>query len=352
MIAKPVGSVVMNGGQGDVVMAACGLHAMLLLAPEVFASGLTCYTRSYIAPVIATLLPECRVVEIENVREAQHPRYYTSANTSGSTLLRNVFGSDYYINFSAGRRRASFGAEPQGTFERMGQFLTDLAMFRSTSWRRHTPAYYGLRMWAPLAERAGKTEIDLLRSLHRSFPVLKERLVRGAQAARAQVGERAKLAIFPVGKSFQTIPAEFLVKLVAKAGVEDYRCYFPAGNPRQADYEGMGLRCGIANSTEELLGNMAAADVVIACDSLPSHLAQLVARRHLALMSHDLPQHTLHPAADSLTTFVPMPCVPCRYVNIGYQTECVAKLPHCGVFDDERYLADAARKLDFLFGDA
>lgn len=348
MINKPIRSVIMNGGQGDVVMAACGLHAMLLLAPDAFAPDLTVYARTYISPVIAALLPECRVVSIETVKEAQHPRYYTSANTSGSTLWRNAFGSDYYVNFSAGRRRASFGAEPQSAFERLIQALSDRVMYRSTSWRRHTPAYYGLRMWAPLAERVGKCEIDLLRTLYQSFPLLQARLAEVAQALPQGGQGSVGLAIFPVGRSFQNIPAAFLQQLVEATGFADHCCYFPANNPRQAEYEAAGLHCAVANSPDDMMGAMAAAQIVAACDSLPSHLAQLVARRHLALMSHDLPQHTVHPAAKSLAAFVAMPCVPCRYVNIGPGELCMAKRIHCGVFDDAGYLADAVGKLNQL----
>ncbi len=342
MIRQPIRSVVMNGGQGDVVMAAAGLHAMLLLAPTAFASDLTCYVRSYIAPVIAALLPECKVLSIEQVGAAQRPRYYTAAHTSGSTLWRNAFGADYYINYAATRERISFGAQPLGQAQRTLHFLTDLVVEKRFSWRRSAAQYYGMKKWSPLAERAGFAEIDLLRALHQSFAVLRQRL---SALPVPPPGQPAPVAIFPVGRSFQTFPPEFVQRLLAGFAEHSATCYFAADEARRSAYEAAGLDCAVANEPEAMLAVMQQARVVITCDSLPSHLAQLVARHHLALMSHDLPQHTLHPAAASVTVFRPMPCAPCTYLSSLTNRQCMAGRPACGVFELDDYLAAARRGL-------
>lgn len=343
---RAVESVIMNGGQGDVVMAACGLHAMLQLVPEAFAGDLCCYTRSFIVPVIAAMLPECRVVSMDAAKKAGHPRYYTSANTSGSTVLRNLFSSDWYINFAAGRRRASFGNDSLSGGSRMLQWIDNLAVGKSLSWQRTSPLYYGLQMWAPLAAKFGKTEIDLLRSLHLSYAQLRLRLLDYVGNLPPLDGYQARVAIYPVGRSFQTIPAEFLQRLFAGRKDADACCYLPGGDERTPLYQAAGFRCEVVNTPEAMLKSLADAELSIVCDSLPSHLAQLVARETMALMSHDLPQHTLHPAAPVHQVFVAQACVPCQYVNIsGPESKCRAGYGHCNVFENPAYLACATRML-------
>lgn len=342
----------MGGGQGDVIMAACGLHAMLGLAPELFANDMVCYTRTFIAEAVRVMLPECVVDGRGALKEAKRPRYYTSANTSGSTVLRNLFGQDYYVNFAAGRRRASFGEPAPGFWTQAGQWITGLAMDKNLSWRRRTPNYYGAQMWAPLVTAAGKTEIDLQRSLYQSFPILRRRLRDYAQSLpEVSAVSPGLLAVFPVGRSFQTLPAEFLAAVMKGYPLDRFCCFFQEGDPREEKYRALGLPCATANTPESLIKIMATAQAVMACDSLPSHLSQLIARRSLLVMSHDIPDHTVHPASDAVIAFTAMPCVPCSYVHKEHASQCMAGRPHCGVFDHEDYRGKVVDWLKSLLGE-
>jgi ADP-heptose:LPS heptosyltransferase len=95
-----------------------------------------------------------------------------------------------------------------------------------------------------------------------------------------------------------------------------------------------------------MLAVIAGSRVVATVDSFGSHVAQLAASRHVALMSHDLPVHTVHPAAPSEIVFEAMPCVPCHYVNRDMQVHCMAGREWCGVFASPSYLVAARRALD------
>ena len=338
MNAPPLRSVIMNGGQGDVVMAANGLAALLSLDAPVLARDAVCYTRSLVSPLIAWMLPDVEVRPISGSKAACRPRYFTSANTSWSTVLRNWLGSDYYVNFASPRRRASLGFPAPGGGERLQHWLTELKLHGSVDWQRASPVYYGQRMWTPMAARLGYSEVDLLRGLHFSYQLLRQRLRSRAQEL-GQIEDRPGIAVFPVGKGYQTMPPAFAAQLLKDIPQADYACYFAPADSAIEHYREAGLRCEVATGPEVALSIVASCRVVATVDSFISHVAQLVAHRHVAFMSHDLPQHTLHPAATSEVVFHALPCVPCNYLIRHEVQQCASGRPHCGVYDDPAYLA-------------
>ncbi len=336
-------SVRMHGGQGDVIMAINGLQALTELGVDFLGKDAVVYTRSIAAPVARILLPDVAVKSLEASKHASHPRYAIVPRTSWSTVLRNWLYSDWYVNFPERRLLASYGYPQPGTARRLQLWLTDLKLGPGTRWRRETPAYYGLRMWAPLAEAFGLTDTNLVRGLYMSHRTLSERL-------RAQTKTRPDtpaVAFFPSGKAFQYLPAAFIKDLLARGGVgaNDYACWFAPGDRWQPEYERAGLHCRASATDAELLAVLVSARATLTCDSYVSHLAQLVARRHIALMSHDLPQHTVHPAAPSTIVYEPQDCCPCWYALRETHKTCLAGRDACGVFAMPRYREAAAAAL-------
>ena len=116
-------------------------------------------------------------------------------------------------------------------------------------------------------------------------------------------------------------------------------------DPTREVYRRAGLRCEVCADTDSALLAVSQARVTITSDSFGSHLAQLAAREHLALMSHDLPSHTIHPAALSRIVFEPQDCCPCYYTIRDTATHCRAGRSECGVFAMERYRTAATTAL-------
>jgi hypothetical protein len=345
-MALALRSVLMSGGQGDALMGACGLHALLSLGANVLAPDAIVYARTVAAPLIATLLEGIVVRPLGDASRPAKPRYYTSAGTSWSTVRRNWFGSDWHVNFAEPRRRASTGYPGRAASARLQHWLTDAKLYGRFAWRRAAPSYYGLQMWAPLAARLGLTQIDLARGLYRSLPVLRERLRQSAAGCAPPPDGVPSIAIFPVGRSFQTLSPAFAAALLAGRATSDYALCFAPGESMIDAYRAAGLRCIETPTLDAMLAVITGSRVVATVDSFASHVAQIAARRHVALMSHDLPVHTVHPAASSDTVFEAMPCVPCHYVNRDVQRRCMAGLEWCGVFTSPGYLAAARLALD------
>jgi len=331
-------SVIMNGGQGDVIMAVNGLVALQSLGVPFLTQDAVCYTRSLVAPMVGWMLPDIEVRPISEDKSSRQPRYYTSANTSWSTVLRNWFGSDYYINFASPRRRASFGYLQPKAVDRFRHWLTEYKLYGSLDWRLASPVYYGQRMWAPLAARLGFNEIDLLRGLHQSYSILRQRL-RDKVATFERSADLPAVALFPVGKAYQTMPPSFAAELLAGLSKETYACYFAPGDAAIEAYRSAGLYCEVATDLEVLLDIVINSQVVATVDSFISHVAQLAANRHVAFMSHDMPQHTLHPAAPTQVVFTALTCSPCNYLMRHDVEQCAAGRAQCGVYDDSVYLA-------------
>jgi hypothetical protein len=298
------------------------------------------------APLVGVLLEGVTVRPLGNASRPAKPRYYTSAGTSWSTVRRNWFGSDWHVNFAEPRRRASTGYPALDASTRLQHWLTDAKLYGRFAWRRAAPSYYGLQMWAPLAARLGLTQIDLARGLYLSLPVLRDRLRQSATTCAPPADGVPPIAIFPVGRSFQTLSPEFAAALVAGREASDYALCFAPGEATIDAYRAAGLRCIETPTLDAMLAVVAGSRVVATVDSFASHIAQIAARRHVALMSHDLPVHTVHPAAPSDIVFEAMPCVPCHYVNRDVQSLCMAGLEWCGVFASPGYLAAARGAID------
>jgi hypothetical protein len=338
-----------HAGQGDVLMAVQGLQALRELGANVLHPEAVVYTRTDTASLVAALLPRVRVESLQASAHAGHPRYVIVEHTSWSTVLRNVFYPDFYVNFPERRLVTSFGYPPPSAVHRLRMWLTDITLGTPTNRRRETPDYYALKIWAPLAARWHISNTDLMRGLYMAFRTLHERLVQhAAQLERAGPTLTVpEVAIFPAGRGFQYVPPDFVRQLVQEARLTDarYACWFGPKDPTIADYERAGLRCRVSDSPETALRVVQRAAATLTSDSFVSHLAQLAARSHIALMSHDLPTHTMHPAAPSDVIFEPQDCCPCFYTIRDPGTVCRAGRTQCGVFGMERYLGSAVAAL-------
>ena len=340
MIA-PIRSVLMNGGQGDVVMATVGLIALQAAAPQAFAPDLHVYTRTLVQPLIATLLPDATVGSLEAAKSAASPRYYTSAKTSWSTTARNWFGADWYVNFAERRRWASTGHPGPSAALRLQQNLTDQHLLGSAN-PSGAPTYYGTKMWEPLARAHGIGMIEFARHLGLTWALVRERMHTFAHDVDAERFARGVL-VLPVGQSFQTAPPEFVARLQTALPSVALTCAFAPGEKVRTSYEAAGLPCTTTDSVAELVAAICVSPVVLTVDSFASHIAQFAARRHVALMSHDLPQHTLHPFAPGRTVFTPLKCSPCVYLGREAAGECAMGQRACLAFGSSDYLADATR---------
>lgn len=345
---RPVRSVRLHAGQGDVLMAVHGLEAMRALGVPCLAAAARVYTRCDTASLVQRLLPDLDVRPLTESRHAPHPRYVIVERTSVSTVLRNWLYPDYYVNFPERRLVRSYGYPRPGLAHRWLMRLTDWRYGTPSNRDHETPCYYAIKMWAPLAGRWGLSELDLVRGLYRAYPALRARLLEPVMSGRLRTEvPSAPVAFFPSGRGFQFIPPGFLRRLIeaAKLGEREYLCYFGPRDAAIEEYRRLGLACASCPDVESALGVVARAEVTVTCDSFSSHLAQLAAREHVALMSHDLPLHTVHPAAPSRIVFEPQDCCPCYYTIRDTATTCRAGRPECGVYASERYFRSAVEAL-------
>ncbi len=345
---RPLRTVRIHAGQGDVLMAVHGLEALRVLGVPCLDPAARLYTRTDTAALVQRLLPDLEVRPLSESHHAPRPRYLIVEHTSLTTVLRNWLYPDYYVNFPERRLVRSFGYPRPGLGRRWLMRLTDWRYGTPANRDRETPCYYALKMWAPLAGRWGISDIDLVRGLYRAYPVLRARLLAPLASGRLRAPVPvARVAFFPSGRGFQFVPPAFLRRLVDDAGLgaEEYLCYFGPRDPLIEDYRRQGLACVSCPDTDSALVVAARAEVAVTCDSFGSHLAQLAAREHVALMSHDLPPHTIHPAAPSRVVFEPLDCCPCHYTIRDGGATCRAGRPTCGVYANERYFHAAVQAL-------
>ncbi len=340
---KPLRTIRIHAGQGDVLMALHGLQALVELGADFLTSDACVYTRTDTEPLARILLPGVRTASLTQSGGAAHPRYVLVQHLSWTTVLRNWLTTDYYVNFPERRLLGSYGYPRPGLGRRAQMFLTDLKFRAGLDWRREAPTYYALRMWAPLARTLGFSEIDLGRGLYIAYDRLRTRLTAHVKTLKF-ADDVPHVAFFPSGRGFQFLPPAFIRTLVERARL-DYACYFGPNDTSLAEYRAAGLECRITGTMDTLLHVVAKATITATSDSFVSHVAQLLARKHVALMSHDIPVHTVHPAAPSHIVYAPQPCSPCFYTIRDGNNRCAAGRATCGVFDMASYLDTAAAAL-------
>jgi hypothetical protein len=339
-------SIVMQvGGQGDGIMAASGLQALLELGIPFLEDDSVCFTRSLVRPVIKIMLSGINIALDADSKRAPRPRYHLISKISWTTVFRNYFAGDIYFGFAERRRLASYNCPPQKWTGRLQQYLMDKKLSSGTRWLRETPSYYGLKMWAPVAENWRVSETALLRGLYASYQTVSERIdsyIKN-QTRLGFPSVLKEIAIFPGGGSFQFLPPEFIRIIITELGLNAsrYTCFFAPGDDLINRYKKAHINCDITHSVDDMLMVIAHADVTITSDSFASHLAQIAAREHIALMSHDLPQHTIHPAARSTVVFEPLDCCPCYYTSRNQQKLCPAGYSCCAVFLSYSYRKQA-----------
>ena len=199
-------------------------------------------------------------------------------------------------------------------------------------------------MWAPLAAKYDISETALLCGFADALPVARARL--GAHLANLpSAGAATRLAIFPGGNSFQFLPAEFVRHLLQMLGETEYCCYFSPHDDLIPIFQAAGLKCATTNGMDELLTVLRGCQVCVTADSFVSHLAQIVCREHVALLSRDLPQHVMHPFCRSSVVYEHVECAPCVYLERPKYARCAAGRETCKVFDLKSYRGEAVRQI-------
>jgi|GEM_PF-2859798 len=339
-LRQPLKTIRIHAGQGDVIMATHGLQALIELGAEFLAADACVYTRTDTESLVRALLPGINTASLKHSGGTPHPRYIIVQHLSWTTVLRNWFTPDWYVNFPERRLLASYGYPQPSRARRIQRYLTDIKFGASRDWRREPPLYYAFRMWAPLARTMGFTETDLGRGLYMAAATLKTRLAHYIATLPAAQHATPDVAFFPSGRSFQYVPAAFIRDLIAEAKIPagGYACYFGPNDPSIAEYQALGLECRTTATMEEMLRVVTGATITATSDSFVSHIAQLVAHEHIALMSQDVPAHVIHPAATSQIAFAPQPCSPCFYTPRDPGARCRAGRAACGVFAMPHYM--------------
>src|SRR5438477_1971693 len=106
---RPIRTVRIHAGQGDVLMAVHGLQALTELGAPFLAPDACVYTRAATESLVRLLLPGVTVAPLTRSAGAAHPRYVIVQHLSWTTVLRNWFTHDWYVNFPERRLLASYG---------------------------------------------------------------------------------------------------------------------------------------------------------------------------------------------------------------------------------------------------
>jgi glycosyltransferase involved in cell wall biosynthesis len=281
----------------------------------------------------------------------RHP-YFTPLPPKGfGQWIRALFGRDWYMTWVE-------ALDQQKTFPRSGRrqssirfriwlYLSDLTIYGRLGWRHAIPSYVGYRVWLPLAIRNAVYPVLFMSQMKRSLQTMRQ--IAAEYVDRITPVEERRLyagnAAFPVGKSFQTIPPQLHQAILAAAAPLRFTTYVQQDSAWHPEYAAALVPLRELATIEDALRVTKYADKLLTTDSFTSHIAQLLRDDFTLILTRDIREQVVHPAANPNVVANHPPCAPCNYQERFDFEHCLAGYRYCSAFSDPSFIRTIADTL-------
>lgn len=335
-------------GLGDNIMIWTGLFTLLNDGVDLCAPGCVLHVQPILAELASHLFARFGLVVQRGRPEREISPIYTPLPPSGlGQWWRTYAGGDWRMNWVE-------ALDQQKSFPRIGSDLSFQArmrlavserfLYKRRSWAEATPGYIGYRVWAPVALKHGIYPLVFLSRVKQSLAPMR-RIVADFVDRITPAAERERWSgnsAFPTGKSFQTIPPATYAAVDEALGPDFFTCYVQRDSPWFVDYEAHGVSPTSLSSINDTLRIIRYSDKLLTTDSFTSHVAQLLRDNFTLVLSRDLKESILHPAANPRVVANHPPCAPCNYQERADFDRCVAGYRYCIAFESERFVREIA----------
>ncbi|MCZ0738390.1 glycosyltransferase [Phreatobacter sp. AB_2022a] len=336
-------------GLGDNLMLWTGLYALLDSGLPVCDDHCTIHVPGELADLCRHVFGRfgCRVETGRPARPAS-PIFSPLPPETAQEAYKAYIGIDWRMNWVE-------ALDLQKTFPRLGASptlksrlrlrISEYVLYDRSDWRAAKPEYIGYRVWLPLARKLGVMPATFLGQMKRSFGAIRQSVSQfvDLHTAVPTPDVAGETAIFPCGKSFQSMPPETCLALQSASASRAVTFYIQNDDPWLPQFVAAGIAPVHLDSIVQMMKVIKHAGHLVTTDSFSSHVAQLLRDDFVLVLTRDLRENIVHPAANPRIVANHPGCAPCNYHGRSDLSTCLAGYAHCIAFDSRDFVREIAR---------
>ena len=333
-------------GLGDALMLFTGLYTLLENGAQLCEGGCVVHTPPELSRLASHLFTKFNL----QIREGRpdtlaRPSLSHLKARTWKQIYRAHLGDDWQLNWveALDLQKTFPRPSPRETLTtKTSSFLSERFLYKRRSWREAEPAYIGYRVWLPVARRLGILPLQFMAQIKRSLPSIRKEFAAYVDRLDAPSLEEfdpsVEIAILPTGRSFQTIPPKYCRQIASADLTFRSKFFIQDNDPWFNQYVVEGITMNYLNSIDALLKLVRSAKVLLTTDSFSSHVAQLLRDDFVLVLSRDIREHVVHPAAEPRIVADHPGCAPCNYYERSGVNVCPAGYSNCLAFEGPDFI--------------
>lgn len=341
-------------GLGDNLMAWAGLFALLKYGYRICSSDCKMYVPKVLTKLASQIFQEWSIqvegADFNDIIEYRSPVLTPLAPNTVRQSIDVYMGDDWRLNWAEAIDRIKtdsyYHQKPTTLKQKIRLQISETLLHGRIDWRSAYPDYIGSRIWSPIARRHNIPQTKYLVMLKNTLGSLRECVQK--YAANINVASDYHSLVFPVGKSYQTLPPEFCHKLSSAIPDAGLTYIIPPNDPWREGYFSQDLKTDQLESIDEILGVLQRAKYVVTTDSFVSHAMQFLRDDFVLVLSRDFHENVVHPGAYPQIVAKHPDCAPCEYHSREFYKNCPAGFRYCIAFEDASFLDRCAYEIRTL----
>jgi glycosyltransferase involved in cell wall biosynthesis len=333
-----------NVGLGDNLMIWAGLYALMDNNIPILAENCILHTQPLLLTLCDSIFSKYGIeVKAGKPSKQISPLFDPLPPRGFKQIFETYLGNDWRMNWvDATDLQKSFPRPHVNNkgFKTLINTLSEWFLYKRTTWKSASPTFIGLRIWYPIALKHGITPFNFLSMIKRSIVGLRLEVNKFIESNTLQSDlDKYRLnSVFPVGKSFQTIPPVVCKQICDKFQSLDFKIFIQNDTPWYDDYLKNGANPISIKDFMDTLRIVKYSDILITTDSFTSHLAQLMRDDFILILSRDFRENIVHPGASPRVFSNHPECAPCNYVERYHSDRCVAGYHYCTAFHSTYFI--------------
>jgi glycosyltransferase involved in cell wall biosynthesis len=341
-----------NVGLGDNLMIWSGLYALLDNNIPILAENCLLHTQPLLLKLCDSIFSKYGIeVKAGKPNNQISPLFDPLPPRGLKQIFQTFLGNDWRMNWvDATDLQKSF---PRPHVNNKGlktliNILSEWFIYKRTTWKSASPSFIGLRIWYPVALKYGIKPFNFLSMIKRSIVGLRLEINRFIESntLESDSDNYRVNSIFPVGKSFQTIPPVVCKRVCDTFQSLDFKIFIQNDTPWYDDYLKNGANPISIQDFMDTLRIVKYSKILITTDSFTSHLAQLMRDDFILILSRDFRENIIHPGANPKVFSNHPECAPCNYVERYHSERCVAGYNYCTAFQSTYFIDSIIRGIE------
>jgi hypothetical protein len=333
-------------GLGDNMMLWSGLYALLDSQRPVCAPDCVIYVPAELRTICAHLFSRFGIqVTAGQPPQQTGPLFSPLPPENVVEACMTYLGTDWRMNWveALDRQKTFARLGSNDTFKKRVRLrISERVLYKRADWREARPEYIGYRVWYPLARKLGVSPEQFMSDMKRSLAPMRQAMSEYVDNVQTNIrpADIPDTAIFPAGKSFQSMPPETCAAIKNAPHEGEIKFYIQNNDPWIGKFTAAGITPENLDTIDALFKVIKSTRHVVSTDSFSSHIAQFMRDDFVLVLSRDLRENIVHPGANPHIVANHPGCAPCNYHARTDLSTCLAGYSHCIAFDKPEFVQE------------